>query len=87
MTISKVKDLLEQLQQELKNTTQEVDVETKRQLESLDANIHQILNADDVQPQDIYDGIKAMEYGFLTKYPVASGMIREVVDILSKAGI
>lgn len=87
MAINKVKDLLAQLQQELKNTTQEVDAETKQQLESLDANIHQILNADNIQPQDIYDGIQAMEYGFLTKHPVASGMIREMVDILSKAGI
>jgi nicotinate-nucleotide pyrophosphorylase len=87
MTITKVKDLLEQLQQELKKTQPEVDAETKKQLENLDASIHDILNVDNVQPQDIYDGIQAMEYGFLTKHPVASGIIREAIDILSKAGI
>ena len=87
MAIEKVKDLLAQLQQELKKTQAEVDAKTKQQLENLDANIHQILYAENTQPQDIYDGIQTLEYGFLTKYPVASGMIREIVDILSKAGI
>lgn len=87
MAIEKVKELLTQLQQELKNTQPEIDAETKQQLENLDANIHEILNAENMQAQDIYDGIQAMEYGFLTKHPVASGIIREVVDTLSKAGI
>lgn len=87
MSIEKVKELLEQLQSELKNTSAELDVETKTQLEEMDANIHQILSADNLQQQDLYDGIMQMEYGFLTKHPVASGLMREMVDVLSKAGI
>jgi|GEM_PF-4791637 len=87
MTVEKVKDLLEQLQVELKNTNAELDIETKTQLEEMDANIHQILSSDNLQQQDLYKGIMQMEYGFLTKHPVASGLMREMVDILSKAGI
>lgn len=87
MSIEKVKELLEQLQLELKNTKEELDNEAKQQLQVMDENIHQILNADNLQNQDVYDGIMQMEYGFLTKHPVASGLMREMVDILSKAGI
>ncbi len=87
MSIEKVKELLEQLQVELKNTSTELDTETKTQLQEMDANIHQILNADNLQQQDLYEGIMQMEYGFLTHHPVASGLMREMVDILSKAGI
>lgn len=87
MSIEKVKELLEQLQLELKNTKEELDNEAKQQLQAMDENIYQILNVDNLQQQDLYDGIMQMEYGFLTKHPVASGLMREMVDILSKAGI
>ncbi|VAW33582.1 hypothetical protein MNBD_GAMMA01-469 [hydrothermal vent metagenome] len=87
MSIEKVKTLLEQLQIELKNSKHEVDTETKDKLQHMDANIHQILNTDNLQQQDIYDGIMQMEYSFLTKYPVASNIMREMMDIMSKAGI
>ncbi|MBL4772208.1 MAG: DUF4404 family protein [Alcanivoracaceae bacterium] len=87
MSIEKVKELLKQLQVELKNTDTKIDTQTKVQLQQMDASIHQILNTDNMQQQDIYAGIMQMEYGFLTKHPVASGLMREMVDILSKAGI
>ena len=87
MSIEKVKELLVQLQSELKSTSTKIDVETKEQLQKMDESIHQILNQDSLQDQDLYDGIMQMEYGFLTKHPVASGLMREMIDILSKAGI
>ncbi|MBL4661174.1 MAG: DUF4404 family protein [Alcanivoracaceae bacterium] len=87
MSIEKVKELLVQLQSELKNTSAEIDAETTQQLQKMDENIHQILSRNSLQDQDLYDGIMQMEYGFLTKHPVASGLMREMVDILSKAGI
>ncbi len=87
MSIEKVKELLEQLQHELKNTKQEVDGETSSQLQEMDNNISQMLSVEDLQHQDVYDGIMQVEYSFLTKHPVASNLMREMVDILSKAGI
>jgi DNA-binding transcriptional MerR regulator len=87
MGIEKVKGLLQQLQEELKKTNEAMDEQTVQQLQKLDENIHQILNAENLEQQDLYDGIMHMEYDFLTKHPVASGIMREMVDILSKAGI
>ena len=87
MSTEKIKDLLGQLQLELRNTTEELDAETQQELQKMDDNIHQILSADDLQHQDLYDGIMEMEYGFLTKHPVASGLMREMVNLLSRAGI
>jgi len=87
MSINKIKDLLEQLQNELRNTTEQLDSSTQQELQKMDASIHQILSAENLQHQDIHDGIMEMEYEFLTKHPVASGIMREMIDILSKAGI
>lgn len=87
MSVEKIKDLLEQLQTELKNTKEPVDENMLGQLQTMDEDIHKILNANNMQQQDLYKGIMQMEYGFLTKHPVASGLMREMVDILSKAGI
>lgn len=87
MSVEKIKDLLSQLQSELKNNTEQMDENTREQLQVMDKDIHRILNADDLQQQDLYKGIMQLEYGFLTKHPVASGLMREMVEILSKAGI
>jgi len=87
MSIEKVKELLEQLQLELKNTKETLDNDAVQQLQTMDEDIHQILKVDNLHQQDLYKGIMQMEYGFLTKHPVASGIMREMIDILSKAGI
>jgi len=87
MSIEKIKELLEQLQQELKNTTEQIDPDVQQELKQMDDDIHKILTLDDLKHQDVYEGIMEMEYGFLTKHPVASGIMREMVDILSRAGI
>jgi len=87
MNSEKVKELLKQLRIELNNNRDDMDSETKQQLIQMDANIHQILQSNDMQQQDLYQGIMQMEYGFLTKHPVASNIMREMIDILSKAGI
>ena len=87
MSIEKIKVLLEQLQLELKITNEKLDTDTQKELKQLDDNIHQILSIENLQHQDVYRGIMEVEYGFLTKHPVASGLMREMVDILSRAGI
>ncbi|MEZ5495573.1 MAG: DUF4404 family protein [Gammaproteobacteria bacterium] len=86
MSLEKVKELLQELQEELKNTS-EVDEQTQQQIDEIDANIHQMLSADDVHERDIYDAIVEKEYEFVNEHPMASGIIRQIIDILSKAGI
>ena len=87
MNNEKVTELLKQLRTELNNNRDQMDPETEQQLIQMDADIHQILQSNDIQQQDLYQGIMQMEYGFLTKHPVASNIMREMIDILSKAGI
>ena len=86
MSLEKVKELLHELQQELKNTA-EVDEDTRKQIDEIDDYIHQMLNADNFHERDIYDAIIDKEYEFVAEHPIASGIIRQIVDILSKAGI
>jgi len=87
MSIEKVKSLLEELQNELKDSTIDVDENTRQQLQQLDVNIHKVLNNADQETKDIYDEIVEMEYQFLNNHPVASNMMNEIVNLLSKAGI
>jgi DNA-binding transcriptional MerR regulator len=87
MSTEKIRELLQQLQSELSISSDGVDTQTKEQLRQLDANIHKILNAETLEQKDIYDGIVQMEYGFLNNHPVAANLMREMLDILSKAGI
>lgn len=86
MSLDKVKDLLQQLQEELKST-EEIDEETRLQIDEIDNNINQMLGSEDTHHKDIYDAVVDMEYDFINNHPVASGIFRQIVDILSKAGI
>ena len=87
MTVEKVKSLLTELQNELNNSTVEVDENTRQQLQEMDVRIHKILNQSEQQTDDIYDEIIKMEYEFLNNHPVASNMMHEIVSLLSRAGI
>jgi hypothetical protein len=87
MAIEKVKFLLSELQNELKDPTVEVDETTRQHLQEMDTKIHKMLNQNNQQDDDIYDELVKMEYEFLNNYPVASNIMREIVSILSRAGI
>lgn len=86
MSLDKVKELLQQLQHELKNT-QQVDEATKQQIDQIDMQIDEMLAADSLHQKDIYDAVVDMEYDFVNNHPVASGIFQEIVDILSRVGI
>ena len=87
MSIEKVRELLEQLQQELKKTNENLDSHTQQQMGQLDKEIQSMLASQNLQQQDLYDGIMQLEYGFLTEHPMAANLMRGIVDLLSKAGI
>ncbi len=87
MSIKNVKKLLEELQIELKKTNENLDSQTQQKMGQLDNEIQSMLANQNLQQQDLYDGIKQLEYGFLTEYPTAANLMRGIVDLLSKAGI
>ncbi len=87
MSIEKVKELLGQLQVELKKTNENIDSQTQEQMSQLDNEIKSMLANQNLQQQDLYDGIMQLEYGFLNQHPMAANLMRGIVDLLSKAGI
>ena len=87
MSIEKAKDLLAQLQSELKNTDLSTDKKTQQQFKQLDADLKNMLSKNNLNQQDLHDGIMQMEYSFLTEHPMAANLMRGIVDMLSKAGI
>jgi vacuolar-type H+-ATPase subunit H len=86
MSQERIKALLQQLQQELANTTT-VDAETLAQVKQLDNDIDQwIEDAEDVNSPIMEDAI-ALEARFAANHPVAERLIREVIDTLARIGI
>ncbi len=86
MSQERIKTLLQQLQQELANTTT-VDAETLAQVKQLDSDIDQwIEDAEDVNSPIMEDAI-ALEARFAANHPVAERLIREVFDTLARIGI
>jgi vacuolar-type H+-ATPase subunit H len=86
MSQERIKTLLQQLQQELANTTT-VDAETLAQVKQLDSDIDQwIEDAEDVNSPIMEDAI-ALEARFAANHPVAERLIREVIDTLARIGI
>lgn len=87
MSDSKIKGLIVQLQEELNKTNVELDAKTSEQLQDLDVQLSQLYGDNNELQSDVYEGLRDMEYDFLAKHPVVSNLVREVIDILSKAGI
>lgn len=86
MSQERIKALLQQLQQELANTTT-VDADTLAQVKQLDSDIDQwIEDAEDVNSPIMEDAI-ALEARFAANHPVAERLIREVIDTLARIGI
>lgn len=86
MSQEKIKALLQQLQEELSETT-EVDPDTLALVKQLDSDIDQLIaSAEDVNSPVMDDAI-ALEARFAANHPVAERLIREVIDTLGRIGI
>lgn len=80
----RIRDLLTQLQEEIRST--DVDDEVRELVNELDKDIHGVIeNDEDVNA--LIDRAKEMEAGFATKYPAAERFMREVIDALVRMGI
>lgn len=84
MSKDRIKELLAQLQEEIRST--DMDDELQGLIGDLDNDIHGVIENDgDVSV--LIDRAKEMEAGFATKYPAAERFMREVIDALAKMGI
>lgn len=80
----RIRDLLAQLQEELRST--DVDDELRQLINDLDEDIHSVIENDE-DMTDLIDRAKEMEADFATRYPAAERFMREVIDALVRMGI
>jgi len=88
MTDTKLKELLNSLQDALESTEQ-VDEETLNLVRELDDEIHRLTQsgAQAEEVEGVLDQAKGMETRFALEHPVAERFLREIIDALSRVGI
>lgn len=84
MSKDRIKELLAQLQEELRST--DVDEELQKLISDLDSDIHNVIENDE-DMNVLIDRAKEMEADFATKHPAAERFMREVIDALVRMGI
>lgn len=87
MNTEQIKELLAQLQGELRDT--ELDDETRSLVRQLDTDIHDLLatESDQGDTVSIVKRAKALEANFATEHPAAERFMREVIDVLVRMGV
>ena len=84
MSNEKIKDLLQQLREEIRKA--DVDEELQQLMSDLDDDVHSVIeNEADVNA--VIDRAKELEAGFATRHPAAERFVREVIDLLVRMGI
>ena len=84
MSKDRIRELLAQLQDEIRNT--DMDDELKTLVSDLDSDIHAVIENDE-EVNALIDRAKEVEAGFATRYPAAERFLREVIDALGRMGI
>jgi len=84
MSKDRIRELLAQLQDEIRNT--DMDDELKTLVSDLDSDIHAVIENDE-EVNALIDRAKEVEAGFATRYPAAERFMREVIDALVRMGI
>jgi len=84
MSKNRIKELLAQLQDEIRNT--DMDDELKTLVSDLDSDIQTVIENDE-EVNALIDRAKEVEAGFATRYPAAERFMREVIDALVRMGI
>ena len=84
MSKDRIKELLAQLQDEIRKT--DMDDELQTLMSDLDSDIHNVIENDE-EVNALIDRAKELEAGFATRYPAAERFMREVIDALVRMGI
>ena len=84
MSKDRIKELLAQLQEEMRST--DMDEELQTLISDLDNDIHNVIENDE-DMNALIDRAKEMEAGFATRHPAAERFMREFIDALVRMGI
>ena len=91
MSKERVRELLAQLRQELRDT--DIDQELERLIGNLDDDIRHVIDETggtidgSVDIDDVVDRAKEVQSNFATSHPTAERVVREVIDLLVRMGI
>lgn len=87
MNNDKLKELLTAVHEQLEDA--DVDEETRAMLETLDSDIHELLERDEDGrvERPVLAQAGALEARFATEHPVAERFMREIIDTLVKLGV
>jgi hypothetical protein len=90
MSKERIKVLLSQLREEIRNT--DVDEELEKMMGDLDDDINNVIEANAgidavVDIDDVVDRAKEIEASFAIRHPTAERFVREVIDLLVRMGI
>ena len=90
MSKQRIKELLTQLREEIRNT--DIDEELEQLLAGLDEDIESAIDpaagVDSViDIEDVVDRAKELEASFATEHPTVARAVREAIDLLVRMGI
>lgn len=90
MSKKRIKELLTQLREEIRNT--DIDDELEGLLAGLDEDIESAMDDNAginsvVDMEDVVDRAKQLEASFATDHPTAARVVREAIDLLVRMGI
>ena len=83
MTNDRLRELLTELEQELRSTS-EVDAETRKLMSDLNADIETLAGSSE---NPAVARARELESRFAADHPVAERIAREIADLLAKMGI
>ena len=87
MNANELLDSLVNLRSELE-VAENIDEETLSQVRKLDANMHQIINSNELRAEEtISEQLLVLEAQFSVEHPVLEKLTRELIDALAKMGI
>ncbi len=90
MSKQRIKNLLTQLREEIRET--DIDEELEQLLAGLDKDIENAIDDDAsvdgvVDMDDVLDRAKELEASFATDHPTVARVVRETIDLLVRMGI
>ena len=88
MSNDKIKQLLQDLHQELKHAR--LDKETLQMTAELDKDIHRLLEEHEEEAglkDQVTEQARSIDARFAAEHPVAERLLREIVDVLGRMGI
>ena len=85
MSNDKIKRLLAELREALEEAPD--DAEARRLIEELDADIHDMLDAEHGDSDSLRERVSRLEAEFAAEHPTLEPLLRQIADWLAKMGV